>query len=292
MTFTTYTGAGELPFIRVENQAASAVICLMGAHVTSFVPKGGEDLLFVSEKSEFTTEGPAIRGGVPVCWPWFGAPDKTLLPNAVKAHGFARQCIWQLTGTEEIDAKTSRLVLELTEDEKTLHLWPHAFTLKMEITVSEALEMKLTTINSGNEEFTFSQALHTYFAVGDIRRVSVCGLDGLDYIDKAPQAASPRGHQQGDILFTEETDRIYLHAPGETVIDDPSMARKIVITKENSDTAVVWNPWIAKAQRMADFGDEEYTRMLCVEKCNVDYDSRTLKPGEAHTITAAIKEIR
>ncbi len=278
-------GPGDLPTLKITNAAATATVCLMGAHVLTYQPAGQEEMLFLSSKSEYSQTGAPIRGGVPICWPWFGPAESSGIPGAKGGHGFARQCMWTVETTHEESENSSTVVLALTDDEDTRAIWPYAFKLTMEVTVGDALTMKLTTTNTGTTAFSYAQALHTYFAVGEIEKTTVKGFDGLAFKNKVAGSEAPNP-QPGDVTFTEETDRIYFHAAGESVIVDPVKKREIHITKENSDTGVVWNPWIVKAQRMADFADDEYHNMVCVECCNVDYDAPTLQPGEAHTMTA------
>ncbi len=285
---TLLTGRGGLPEIHIQNSAAHCEISLMGAHILSFVPAGHRDVMFLSEKSEYTQTGKAIRGGVPVCWPWFGPADKTKYPNATTAHGFIRQFLWEVVAWKELSADCTEVVLGISDSAASRAIWPYGFRLEMTIRVSAALEMSLKTTNTGDTEFTYAQALHTYYAVGDCEKLSIQGFDGCAFIDKAPANPPAANPQPGDVIIKEETDRVYLKCPGSASITDPVMGRKILIEKQGSDTGVVWNPWIAKSQRMPDFGDQEYHNMVCVENCNVDYDSKTLAPGASHTLDVRI----
>lgn len=285
---TLVTGRGNLPEIHVQNSAARCEISLMGAHILSFVPAGHRDVMFLSEKSEYSQTGKAIRGGIPVCWPWFGGADKAKYPNATTSHGFIRQFMWKLVDWKDNGADSTTVTLAVEDSEASRAIWPYAFNLTMTIVVGSTLQLALETVNTGDTEFTYAQALHTYYAIGDCRQVSVNGFDGCKFIDKAPANPPAANPQPGDVTITAETDRVYLKCPGSAVITDPVMGRKIVIDKEGSDTGVVWNPWIKKSQNMPDFGDLEYFNMICVENCNVDYDSKTLKPGESHTLRVKI----
>ena len=282
------TGQGGLPKVCIQNDAAYAEICLMGAHVLSYRPAGQDDVLFLSELSSFGQTGPAIRGGVPVCWPWFGPPNREELPNATTSHGFVRQFIWEYLGHQEVSALRTDVTLVLRDSPESRAIWPHSFELRLNVSVGATLEMNLETVNTGNTPFAYAQALHSYFSIGDISQVRIEGFDGLKFIDKAPATPPAPNPQCGEIAITEETDRIYLGHAGVAAIADPVKKRKIVIAKSGSNTSVVWNPWIAKAHRMPDFGDEEYYRMLCVETCNVADDAVLLAPGERHSLVAAI----
>lgn len=285
---TLLNGRGGLPEIHIQNEAAHCEISLMGAHLLSFIPAGRREVFFLSEKSEYSTTGKAIRGGIPVCWPWFGPADKEKVPAATTAHGFIRQCLWRLVSWKELSAEATEVVLAVNDDEATRRIWPHAFELRLEVKVGKRLELALTTTNTGDAPFAFEEALHTYYAVGDCREISITGFDGCESLDKAPANPPAANPQKGEVTIAAETDRVYCHCPGEAVIRDPVMGRSIRISKENSDTGVVWNPWIDKSRRMPDFGDREYLGMVCVENCNVGYDGRVLAPGESHSLRVSI----
>lgn len=282
------TGQGGLPKVCIQNDAAYAEICLMGAHVLSYRPAGQDDVLFLSEWSSFGQTGPAIRGGVPVCWPWFGPANREELPNATTSHGFVRQFLWEYLGHREVSARRTEVTLVLRDSPESRAIWPYSFELRMSVSVGATLEMNLETVNTGDTPFAYAQALHSYFSIGDISQVRIEGFDGLKFIDKAPADPPAPNPQRGDIAVTEETDRIYLDHSGTAVIVDLAKKRKIEISKSGSNTSVVWNPWVAKAHRMPDFGDEEFHRMLCVETCNVADDAVSLPPGGRHSLVAAI----
>jgi D-hexose-6-phosphate mutarotase len=276
-------GTGGLSFAVIKNDLASASICLLGAHVTSFQPVDDEPVLWLSEKS-FYEEGKAIRGGIPICWPWFGMhPDNATLP----AHGFVRTRLWEVQETAVLDDGSCRVVMGLGHDSETLKLWPCYFELKLVVTVGRKLEVELQTTNQGCENFTFSNALHTYFNVSDIRNVTVFGLKDTEYIDTV-NGVRERKTQAGEISFTGETDRVYLDTTAACRIKDSGLKRDLLVEKNGSRTTVVWNPWIDKSKRMPDFGDDEFNGMLCVETVNSENDSITLEPGQEHKIKAII----
>ena len=260
----------------------------MGAHVLSYVPAGHREVLFLSEKSEYTPSGKPIRGGIPLCWPWFGPAEASRVPGATTAHGFIRQEMWSLASWKESGDSVTEVLLEAQDTEGTRRVWPHAFRVSLRVRLGERLELALSTVNVGQEAFSYEEALHTYYAVGDCRALSIHGFQGCAFRDKAPATPPAPNPQPGEITITEETDRVYFHCPGEAVITDSVMGRRIRIAKEGSDTGVVWNPWIAKSRRMPDFGDEEYRNMVCVENANVDYDGRHLEPGQAHVLKVSI----
>jgi glucose-6-phosphate 1-epimerase len=265
------------------SQGTAATIYLHGAHVASFHPHGGEELLWLSQKSHWMPDKP-IRGGVPLCFPWFG-------PNAANptlpAPGFARTRPWTLHSVEKNAEGGVSATLQLDSTTATRAFWPYTFTLLHRITVGRDLRMALEMHNHGKTPFTFEEAQHTYFAVGDVRQLAVKGLAGAAYIDKVDGQKQKR--QEGDIAIAAETDRVYLDTAAPITIEDPLKRRRITVRKENSNTTVVWNPWIAKAKAMADFGDEEWPGMLCVETCNVGPAAVTLAPGQSHLMTTQIQ---
>lgn len=271
---------GELGVIRIDTPLATGTVMLQGAQVIDFQPRGEEPLLFLSGRSRFLA-GKSVRGGVPLCWPWFGPhPSDPALP----AHGFARTVDWNLQETALLPDGRVRLVFDLPLGVATLALWPHASSARYTVTLGRELEVALATRNIGTEAFVLGQAFHTYFQVGDVRQVTVHGLDGCSYVDKVGGTAQRR--QQGPVSFSQETDRIYLDTGGACEIRDPSMARSVLVTATGSRSTVVWNPWIEKAERMGDFDAEGYLQMLCVETANADQDAVTLRPGQVHVMAA------
>jgi len=224
-----------------------------------------------------------IRGGIPVCWPWFGAhPDRDDLP----IHGFARISDWSVESADSVEAGT-RVVLSLADSDATRALWPHRFTLTLAITVGEALTLELETVNKGDEPFSFTQALHSYFTVGCIHDTTVRGLEGARYLDTVGEVVEKV--QDGVIRFTEETDRDYFDTTAECIIDDPVLGREIHVAKTGSNSTVVWNPWTEKSKRMSDFPDDGFPGMLCVETTNATkFDTVVVEPGGSHAISTRI----
>lgn len=275
-------GPGGLPVASVRNAVAGAGICLLGGHVLSYQPHDQQPVLWVSEKSRFQA-GKPIRGGIPVCWPWFaGQKEDPALPS----HGFVRALLWQVRQTEVLDDGATRIALGIADDAATRALWPHRFDLQIVVTVGERLRVDLAARNTDAAPWSFTGALHSYFSVGDIARVSVRGLEGCRYLDKVKEFAEER--QNGPITIASEVDRVYTDTTAECVIEDAALGRRIRIAKEGSCTTVVWNPWAEKARRMEDFGDEEYRGMLCVETANAAKEVITLPPGAEHVTSAVI----
>lgn len=276
-------GEGKLPCLDIKTDLAEARIYLHGAHVAHFQPAGEKAVLFLSSKSWFQS-GKPIRGGVPICYPWFGAkPDDPTAP----AHGFARLQEWTVSAISELPRGEIGVILELYESEDSLRWWPHPFQVEHRIRVGRELSMSLVTRNTGKSPFTIHEALHSYFSVGDARQVSVTGLEGATYIDKM-RGMNRFAEGNGAIRITAETDRHYVGTHSAVTIHDPLLSRRITVSKSESASTVVWNPWIAKAAAMPDFGDDEWPAMLCVETANAADDAVAVAPGQNHEMQAII----
>jgi glucose-6-phosphate 1-epimerase len=274
-------GDGGFPIVDIATTHAQAKISLYAGQVLSFQPTGQhDDLLFLSQTAYYVT-GKAIKGGVPICWPWFG-PDPE--GKGRPGHGFVRNRPWNLLGTAELPDGRMQVRLGLVDTPETRTIWDHAFELELVVTVGHELDVALTTRNKGAAAFALSQGLHTYLAVGDIDRVKVHGLDGFAYLDNL-HGCAPRV-QQGAVVVSGETDNIYLDVDNVLEVEDLALKRRITITSRGSASAVVWNPWAATAASMADLGDDDYKRMLCVEATNTRTDTITLAPGGEHCLAA------
>ncbi len=276
-------GPGGLDRLALHAAEAEALVYLQGVHVAHFQPKGERPVLWMSAESRFEA-GKPIRGGVPICFPWFG--PRAGSPEA-PLHGFARILPWTAGPvTREADGSL-RAVLDLPADAAARGGFPGELSLSLAVTVGRSLKMELTARNVTRAAVTFEEALHSYFAVSDVRQVRVRGLEGVPYVDKTAAMARKPGTGEA-IAIAAETDRVYLGASGPVTIEDPGWRRRIVVGKTGSETTVVWNPWVAKAKAMADFGDEEWTGMVCVETANAMDDAVTLAPGAAHVMTATL----
>jgi glucose-6-phosphate 1-epimerase len=274
-------GKGGFPYIQVDNAHATATISLYSGQVLSFQPKSEPtDLLFVSEHA-FYQSGKAIKGGIPICWPWFG-PDPDGLGRP--AHGFVRNRMWQLLASQVTAAGQTQVTLGLADSPDTQAVWPQAFKLTLSITVGPSLTLELGTHNLGDQPITISQALHTYFRVGDIAQVQVLGLEGNDYLDKTDQGIEKS--QAGPVTIAQEVDRVYLNVTvPELMIADAKLGRTIHITSQGSKTAIVWNPWQDIAKSMADLADDDYLSFICVETANTAQDLVTVAPSTTSTLT-------
>ncbi len=273
-------GPSGLPHINIEAQGAQAEIALQGGHLVRYGHLGAPPVLWASRQAIYAL-GKPIRGGIPICWPWFGPhPDDPSKPQ----HGFVRTALWELRATGMAgDAVWVRL--GLTDSAATLPIWPHAFDLELIATVGTQLDVVLTARNRGDSSFSCGGALHSYFAVSNVTQIAIEGLARTRYLDKV---AGGEHIQEGSVTITHEVDRVYRDTTANCTIVDSTLNRRIVIAKAGSRTTVVWNPWIEKASRMADFAADEYQEMVCVETANADDDLAFLPPGVMHTLRTTI----
>ncbi|MEE3633932.1 D-hexose-6-phosphate mutarotase [Pseudomonas sp. AL 58] len=282
---------GELNCWRITSDSAELLIAQQGAQVLSYQRVGEPPLLWLSDQALFK-QGKSVRAGVPVCWPWFGNLARN--PQSVQAmyqaseapaHGLARGRDWQLLG---IDNSSTELRIDFTLPQALGHLpgWPHTVALNLSIVMGEQLNLTLCSENLGSDPVTISQALHSYFAVSDVRQVRVEGVAGLNYIETL--ANWEQRNQQGDLGFAGETDRIYLQAPEQLSIVDPAWNRRILLRSSGSRSAVIWNPWTDRAAELIDMANDGWQRMLCIETANVWDDLVQLAPGARHTLSLSI----
>ena len=272
-------GKGDVPVVEIQNQQANAVISLQGAHLLSWTPKGEEEVIWLSEDALFAP-GKSVRGGIPVCWPWFGA--HTGHPS-YPAHGFARTALWRVINAQQLPSGETKITFKLETrqmGENIQQMWPQSTTVEYMLTVGKTLALELTTFNNSDQSITIGQALHTYFNVGDVSNTTVHGLEGKDYLDKPDDFK--RKTQVGPITIEEEVDRIYLQTADDIIIDNKK--RRIIIKKQGSQSTVVWNPWGNVAEKMGDLGKDGYLKMLCVESANAAEDTLTITAGSSHKL--------
>ncbi|HEY3325855.1 MAG TPA: D-hexose-6-phosphate mutarotase [Novimethylophilus sp.] len=268
-----------LPVAEIDNELASATIALQGAHVMTFQPHGEAPVLWLSEQARLQP-GKAVRGGIPICWPWFGAHATD---TGFPAHGFARILNWRVIVSEALADGSTRVAFELQKNATARAQWPYICHLRCIVTVGLALTVELITENTGDTAFELSEALHTYFAVGDIENIRILGLDGCSYFDKLDGGTRI---QRGPIDIHTEVDRVFMDTISDCVIEDSLLKRRIRIAKSGSRSTVVWNPWAAKASRMGDMGENGYRSMVCVESANAMNSLVTLAPGDTHHLRA------
>jgi glucose-6-phosphate 1-epimerase len=275
-------GNGGLAKVKITGPLAEAEIYLHGAQVTAWRPAGEEEVIFVSGQSKWE-DGRAIRGGIPVCFPWFRAKaDDANAP----AHGFVRTKEWDLASAKANNDGTVAVVCATRSDENSRRWWPHEFRLAHRITVGKVLGMELAVTNTGSKAFRFEEALHTYFRVGDVEQVEVRGLEGVSFLDNVDE--NRKKLQANGLRLTGPTDNAYIDSRSAVDFSDAALGRTVRTAKENSSTTIVWNPWQQGAAKLADLGDEEWRQMICVEASNILGSAISLDPGEEHTMRAEI----
>ena len=276
-------GSGDLIRLAVKSPLAQAHIYLHGAQVTHFQPRDAAPVLFLSGQS-FFSPGKPIRGGVPVIFPWFDA--HATRPDA-PAHGFARTADWQVDSLSVDGDHIITAVFRLDARAATHAAWPHDFVLRYRVVIGRSLTLTLEVENTSTTPFTFENALHTYFAVGDVSQTATTGLEQTSYLDKT-DGMQRKTQGSEPIRITQETDRLFENTRAACVLDDASTGRRITNEKGGSQTTVVWNPWIARAAAMADFGDGDWPQMLCIETANAGANAIALSPGDTHSMRAVI----
>jgi glucose-6-phosphate 1-epimerase len=269
----------DVKIVRVIHEKASAGICLHGGHVVSFQPKGQPDLIWMSEQAVFDGKA-ALRGGIPICWPWFGR-------IAAPAHGFARNSEWTLL--EHRENENGVIVeLGLLPSESTLAVWPYQFQAHLLVEISDELKVTLDVTNTDNQAWTFSGALHTYLTVGDIEQAATTGM-GPEYIDSLKGGEICQGGET--LQLTDTIDRVYTQPSTQITVQDPVLKRSLVVENQGHNSAVLWNPWAEGAQGMGDMQDDGYKTFLCVESTlhapSIE-QGKTLQPGESHQLITTL----
>ena len=265
-------------YLEIKNEVAKAKIALQGAHIFEYSKIGEKPLLWLSEASEFKL-GTAIRGGVPLCWPWFGMNK---IDTNMPQHGFARTMIWKLLGFSEND-ECSELTLLLSSSKETLLLWPYKFELSYKIKIANELTLELLTKNCDISAFTITQALHTYFNISNISDVYVSGLENKPYFDSLKQKSFM---QEGRISFNKEVDRVYQDVNNPISLID--IDRTCTITNNGSSSVIVWSPWFEKSTKMSGMKPNSYKSMLCIESANALDDFKTIEPNGTHGLKTTI----
>jgi len=260
-------GDAGLPMLQVDNSLGSALIALQGAHLMSFRPAGQREMLWVSPKA-LLQSGKPIRGGIPLCMPWFGpSPDGKVL------HGFARIMEWSVVSVELAQNGATHLALELRGDASVSALWPHAFVFRLDILVGKELKLGITVENCSNQDAPLAFAFHTYLAVADVAKARVAGLEGTTYIDKMDN--STRKTQSGEVTISAPTTRFYLDVPAQQIVNSSSGQ---IIIESNAKGSVVWNAW-SDDKNIFDLGEGNHVGYLCVERGDFADHAVTLQPG-------------
>ena len=279
-------GAGGLERLVLAAQAGEAHVYTHGAHVAHFQPVGGRPVLMMSSRAQLEAgvPGKPIRGGVPICFPWFGARAGDA---QAPMHGVARLLTWDVESVTQEDQGRLRAVFALTSNDYTRGIFPQDFALRHTVTVGDSLEMALTARNTSATELACEMALHSYFAVSDARQVAIRGLERATYLDKT-DAWARKTAGNDPVVFAGETDRVFVGTQSTVTLADPGWQRRIVVGKSGSNTTVVWNPWIEKARAIADLGDDDWKGMVCIETANAADNALALAPGAVHTMVATI----
>lgn len=282
-------GPQGLLFADIETPLASASICAQGAQLLAWRPRAqATPVVWLSEDAVFAPQR-AIRGGIPICWPWFGPhPDGGERPS----HGFARIRPWSVAASRQLDSGETEIAFVLHDDAQTRVLWPHGFSLELRLTIGTQLRAELSTANRGTAPFEIGEALHSYYRVGDIGAIEVQGLDGLEYADATRGGA--RARQAGSLRFEAEFDRAFLDVGSDITVVDPVLRRRICITAFGARSAIVWNPWVDKAARLGDLGKGRedqgaWREMVCVESGNVLDNRVRVAPGSTHRMAALVR---
>ncbi len=274
-------GDNGFTMIEINNQFASARISTYGGQILSFKPHDeAEDLLYLSEQAVYR-DGEAIRGGTPVCWPWFGDDTSGF---GLPSHGFARNQPWQIVETKALTDGSTSITLLLSDTDESRSVWPYQFDLYIDFVVGKKLTLNSTTRNTGKKAFSFTQALHTYFKISDIENVYVTGLANKYYLDKLDEFNLKI--QEGNIVVDKEIDRIYQAAPYMVYLVDSGLNRKVAISSAGGHTTVVWNPWAENVVSIKDLGKNSYRQFICIETVNAANDIVVLNPNEQHTLSA------
>ena len=284
--------AGILDFVETEHGLVKAAISLhgmagelylQGAQLTAWQPPGERPVLFTSPNSAFAP-GRAIRGGIPIIFPWFGASRHAL---AAPQHGFARTAPWHLDSVETAGRESLTLTFSLGDGDVGSPFWPEPFRAIYTVVFAQTLSLRLAVQNRATHPIIFEEALHTYFAISDITGIAISGLAGTTYIDKT-DAARRKPQTAALVTINAETDRVYLDTPGRCVIEDRGWRRRIVIEKVGAASSVVWNPWAEKAAAMVDLGDPAWRGIVCVETGNIADNEARLAADDEHQMSTVI----
>uniref|UniRef100_UPI003216B6B5 D-hexose-6-phosphate mutarotase n=1 Tax=uncultured Draconibacterium sp. TaxID=1573823 RepID=UPI003216B6B5 len=272
----------DMGYAMVSNKFADATISLYGAQILNFNPSRNMEILWMSPESSFE-KGKAIRGGIPVCFPWFGMHETD---EKMPQHGFARIMDWQVTKTETLPGGESLISMQLCSSDKTKKYWLHDFCAEMTFTVGNQLEVTLKVTNTADTAIDYTCALHSYFSLSAIENITIEGLqntryqnqiDGGDYLQEKPF-----------LEIKEATTHHYYNTETACIVNDPVFNRKIKIEKSGSKNTTVWNPWAETCIKMSDVPDDAYHTFVCVETVNKINDVIKLAQGESHETTAII----
>lgn len=269
--------AGGVVIATIDAPLAIVKISLYGGQVLSWQPKTqAKPVLWESDLVKFQ-KGKAIRAGVPICWPWFGAHTTN---QNLPGHGYARITNWKLASIDEGQDGVTEVRLILGDSDLASSYWRSGVSLELKVTIGSTLDVELTTHNRGMQEIEFTEGLHTYFHVSDISNVEILGLESADYFDLVNQNESRT--QCGAISFDGEVGRIFLENYSTCIVRDEGLKRCISIEKSGSKSTAVWNPGLQIASKMDDLGSLGWRNMVCVESANALTDKITLAGNHSH----------
>lgn len=271
-------------FVVINHQQFDAAFSLHGAHLIHFKTKQQAPLIYLSKTTHFN-HSKAIRGGVPICWPWFGNTAESKSKN-LPSHGFARISKWTISNLKDT-AQGVDIEFSLTANVETMAMWNHDFNLTLKASLSDHVELTLSTENTGNTDFTYSGALHTYLHVENSKNCSVNGL-AASYKDSLDNGTRKNNDQI--LIINDVVDSIYDANEQQIVVTESGSHRKITVDNEGNDSVVVWNPWIEKAKAFADMPDDGYKTMLCIESAITAEQGIVVKAGQTHLLKTVIKE--
>lgn len=275
------TDKNNVEYLSISHPKAQACFTLHGAHLIHFQPADKSPIIWLSKTAIFDNKK-AIRGGVPICWPWFGAPAAKL-GTGLPAHGFARNTQWQLGQVNETEASVS-VEFKLTDSEATRALWPYSFELTLKAEISETIKLSLTTHNTGDESLSYLAALHTYLTISAPEQVTVTGL-GSTYVDSLDNRSMKNAAKK--LLIDGPIDSLYIEPTDKVVLSDAGLDRVLEIVSKGHDTIVAWTPWIEGAKSMADMPDDGYETMLCLEAA-ITGTAIEVAPGKQHILSTEI----
>ncbi|SIN77343.1 D-hexose-6-phosphate mutarotase [Salinivibrio sp. ES.052] len=269
----------SVPILRVAHPSCSATISLFGGHLITFAPSGEKSLTWMSDNAIYDAKTP-LRGGVPICWPWFGNTGQP-------SHGFARRQMWQLAKIEETP-EGATIQLELFDSEASRALWPHRFHATVTFTLTHQADIALTVTNTDKHPWTMGGALHSYLAVEDSEQVNVEGV-GCQYLDNF--AAGKQCPAPGKVTFQEPVDRIYTGAKETLTLTDPLGNRRLKVNNRGATSAVIWNPGQAAAVKMADMEDNGYLKFVCIEAA-IEQPTQVVHPRQSYTLATQLLDER
>lgn len=270
-----------LEYIEIDNDFATAKIALQGGHVMAWQPKSSKDpVLWVSDRSRYEM-GRSIRGGIPICWPWFGAHPTD---SSLCMHGFARVTPFKVIDIGQTTTGETHVIMEMAQTENAQRQLSYRYTLVLTIEIGETLSLKLSTTNRARHPFFMGEAFHTYFQISDVDNISITGLEGAEYADKLFDYW--RDKQEGAIRFNQEFDRVYVSTVSNVTIHDDVLKRNINIKKNGSQSTVIWTPWQRKASQIIDMPEGDgWRKMICVETANAMENLVMINPGYTHVLS-------